>query len=161
MIEAPNVKQEAKRFTHKPLPTLLRKHPFLAGLKARHLRILAANAMPVNYSAGEMIFRQGEPANRFYLLLTGQVSLESRRDKRQPVTIQTIGPGDVLGWSWLFEPYYWQFDARAVAPTEAIFLYGSRLREQCEVDHDLGYELMKRMAAVIVNRLQATRKRLT
>ena len=68
--------------------------------------------------------------------------------------------GEVCGWSWLFPPYHWHFDARAVEPTEAIFFYGTRLREQCENDHDLGYELMKRMASVIIRRLQTTRRHL-
>jgi CRP-like cAMP-binding protein len=74
--------------------------------------------------------------------------------------IQTIGPGDVLGWSWLFPPYYWNFDARALEPTTAIFFYGTRLRDECEQDKALGYELMKRMTAVAIQRLQATRRQL-
>ena len=66
----------------------------------------------------------------------------------------------MLGWTWLFPPYYWHFDARAVEPTLAIFFYGTRLREKSEVDAELGYELMKRMVAVIIRRLQATRRQL-
>ena len=73
---------------------------------------------------------------------------------------ETIGDDDVLGWSWLFPPYYWHFDARATKPTRAIFFYGTWLRESCERDHDFGYEMLKRMSAVIINRLQATRKKL-
>jgi CRP/FNR family cyclic AMP-dependent transcriptional regulator len=74
--------------------------------------------------------------------------------------IQIIGAGDVLGWSWLFPPFCWHFDARAVKPTEAIFIYGTRVRELCDEDHDLGYELMKRTAEVVIRRLQATRRHL-
>ena len=66
----------------------------------------------------------------------------------------------MLGWSWLFPPYYWHFDARAVELTEAVFLHGAPLREECEADHDLGYELVKRMAEVMLKRLQATRRQL-
>ena len=84
--------------------------------------------------------------------------MESNRREEAPVAVQVIGPGDVLGWSWLFPPYYWHFDARALVPTTAIFFYGTRLREQCEADHDLGYELMKRVTAVVIRRLQATRE---
>jgi CRP-like cAMP-binding protein len=144
----------------RPVDTVLAEHPFLKGLKPEHLRLLADNAMRMHYQPGELIFREGDPANRFYLIEQGQVSLESSRRDEPAVVMQTIGPGDVLGWSWLFPPYYWQFDARATEPTTAIFFYGTRLREQCEQDHDLGYELMKRMAQVIIHRLQATRKRL-
>ncbi len=74
--------------------------------------------------------------------------------------IQIIGPGDVLGWSWLFPPFFWHFDAWVVQPTTAIFFYGTRLREACEQDHELGYELMKRMTQVVMRRLQATRQQL-
>ena len=66
----------------------------------------------------------------------------------------------MLGWSWLFPPYYWHFDARAVKPTTAIFIYGTRVRELCENDHDLGYELMRRTAEVVIGRLQSARRRL-
>ena len=65
----------------------------------------------------------------------------------------------MLGWSWLFPPYYWHFDARALQPTKAIFFYGTWLRENCERDHDFGYELIKRVSAVVIARLQTVRKR--
>jgi CRP/FNR family transcriptional regulator, cyclic AMP receptor protein len=134
----------------------LADHPFLNGLDARHLNTLAECAMQTSFKAGETIFRQGDPANRFYLLKNGRVSLETSNG----AVVQTIGAGDVLGWSWLFPPYFWSFDARAVEPTEAIFIYGSRLRELCEADHDLGYEIMKRTATVVIQRLMSTRQQL-
>lgn len=139
---------------------VLGAHPFLRGLEPRHLRLLAENAMRVRYQPGELIFREGDPANRFYLIETGSVSLESQSKDEPAIRLQTIGPGDVLGWSWLFPPYYWHFGARAIEPTTAVFLYGTRLRERCEQDHDLGYELMKRMAQVVIQRLQVTREQL-
>jgi len=142
------------------LDSAIGAHPFLAGLKADHLRALKDNALMMRYQPGEVIFREGDPANRFYLVQHGKVALEASRREGEPVLIQHIGPGDVLGWSWLFPPYYWHFDARAVEPTEAIFFYGTRLREQSENDHDLGYELLKRMTSVVIQRLQATRKHL-
>src|SRR6266571_212326 len=74
--------------------------------------------------------------------------------------IETIGPGDLLGWSWMFPPYIWQFSARAVESTTAIFFYGTILREYCEKDHSLGYELFKRMSVVMMKRLQAARKQM-
>ncbi|MBI3418108.1 MAG: Crp/Fnr family transcriptional regulator [Verrucomicrobia bacterium] len=135
-------------------------HPFLRGLAPAHANTLADNAMFVSWKSGEMIFREGDPANRFYLIQNGRVALESVRRDQPPRLIQHIGAGDVLGWSWLFPPYYWHFDAQATEPTTAIFFYGTRLREQCEQDHELGYELMKRMAAVVIQRLQMTRRQL-
>jgi CRP-like cAMP-binding protein len=144
----------------RPFAETLANHPFLKGMSDHQIRLLADCAMPVTFEADQYIFREGDPANRFYLILEGKVALESYSKSKGHVVIQTIGSGDVLGWSWLFPPYYWQFDARAVEPVKAIFFYGTPLREEAENDHDLGYELMKRMAAVVVKRLQATRRQL-
>lgn len=138
----------------------LQTHPFLEGLSARHLQTLLASAMPSRFEVGQMIFREGDLANRFYLILQGAVALETFTRARGKLLIQTLGAGEVLGWSWLFAPFKWHFDARAIEPTEAVFFYGTRLREQCEEDHDLGYELIKRAAQVMMQRLQATRRRL-
>ena len=140
----------------KSLATLIAEHPFLAGMRPAHLDVLADCAMQTEFAQGQLIFREGDLANRFYLIQQGRVALESRGDERT-VLVQTLGAGDVLGWSWLFPPYYWHFDARTVAPTKAIFFYGTRLRTQCEEDHEFGYELIKRMAEVMIRRLQATR----
>ncbi len=129
-------------------------HPLLRGMKPEHLKVLADCAMPAEFKEGERIFREGDPANRFYLLEEGNVSLESHGKDEAPVSIQMIGAGDVLGWSWLFPPYYWHFDARALEPVKAIFFYGTWLREYSNQDHDLGYELMKRMAEVVIRRLR-------
>ena len=140
--------------------SIIAGHPFLRGLRPAHLHLLADSAMRMRYDAGQLIFREGDPANRFYLIEQGRVSLESHRRDETPAQIQVVGPGDVLGWSWLFPPYYWHFDARAVEPTSAIFFYGTRLREQCEQDHEFGFEMLKRMTQVVIQRLQATRKQL-
>jgi len=115
--------------------------------------------MESHFEAGDLIFSEGDPANRIYLLKNGKVVLECDSES-EPTVIQTLGPGDVLGWSWLFPPFYWHFDARAEQPTDAIFFYGTRLRELCEADHDLGYELMKRTAKVAIKRLMAARQHL-
>jgi CRP-like cAMP-binding protein len=139
--------------------TSLGAQPFFKGLPLEVLEMLASEAMPVEFKSGELIFKEGAVANRLYLILSGKVVLESLTDsEHEPVTIDTIGPGGLLGWSWLFPPYYWVFDARAAAPVKAIFFYGTRLREQCEINHELGYELMKRFSSVMVDRLQATRR---
>jgi len=140
------------------LATLIAEHPFLAGMKPAHLDVLCECAMETQFPKDQLIFREGDLANRFYLIEEGRVALESRVQGERAVLIQTVGKGDVLGWSWLFPPYYWHFDARTLSPTKAIFFYGTRLRAQCEDDHDFGYELLKRMAAVVIQRLQAARE---
>lgn len=135
------------------------EHSFLKSLCPAHLKILAENALPAHFEANETIFREGEIANRFYLIDSGKVALESKAPTGT-ILIEELRGGDVLGWSWLFPPYFWRLDARAIEPTSAIFFYGTRLRQQCEEDHDLGWELMKRLSEVVIRRLQATRRQL-
>jgi CRP/FNR family transcriptional regulator, cyclic AMP receptor protein len=135
-------------------------HPFLEGMAREHLRLLSEFAVPANFAEQELIFRQGEPANRFYLIQAGGVFLTSRVPGCGQITIQTIGAGEALGWSWLFEPYRWHFDAWADEPTRALNFDAILLRKQCKEDPKLGYELMTRVSGVVVQRLQATRLRL-
>src|SRR5689334_18423565 len=103
----------------------IKSHPFLEGMSPHQIRLLGDCAMRAHFGAGELIFREGDPANRFYLILSGKVALESYIEGKGHTLIQTIGAGDVLGWSWLFPPYFWHFDARAVEPTDAIFIYAT------------------------------------
>ena len=142
------------------LDEIISIHPFLMGLSPHQARILKDCAMFMKFKAGELVFREGDPANRFYLILTGKVALEAHAQARGVTPIQFVEDGEVLGWSWLFPPYYWHFDARAIEETETIFFYGTPLREECESDHDFGYEMVKRVAAVMMTRLQATRRQL-
>lgn len=142
------------------LETILAEHPFFAGLDARSLQIIAGCASNVVFEEGQMIFREGEQADRFYLIREGRVALEVHAAGIGTLTIQTLDAGDILGWSWLVPPYRWHFDARAVEQTRAIALDGECLRRKCEEDHDLGYELLKRFAEIITQRLQATRLQL-
>jgi len=134
-------------------------HPFLLGMNDHHVRLLADCALASHFDAGRVIFREGEMANRFYLIERGKVGLESST-LGEPIQIEEIQDGDLLGWSWLFPPYAWHFTARALEETTAIFFYGTILREYCEKDHSLGFELFKRMSVVMLRRLQAARQRL-
>lgn len=116
--------------------------------------------MRTRFEVDQTVFREGEQANRFYLIEQGRVVLESKAESDKPIVIDTIGNGDLLGWSWLFPPYVWHFTARARQPTGAIFFYGTVLREYCERDPELGFELLKRMSAVMTRRLQLARQKL-
>ena len=131
-------------------------HPFLAGMTPAHLRLLAENAAESHFAAGDLIFREGESANHFYLVQRGEIALQTH-SAGQPTTVQVIDSGNALGWSWLIPPHHWHFDARAQKDTDAISIYVPGLRERSEIDPALGYELMKRVAQVVVHRLQATR----
>ena len=139
------------------LKTALAEHSFFKGLDQRHLNVIVGCAGNVRFDPGDYILRQGEEADQFYLIRQGKVVLEAvPAPGQKPITIQTLGEGDVLGWSWLFPPYCWHFDARAIAPTEGIVLHGKYIRTKCEEDYALGYELMKRFAYLFGQRLQAT-----
>ena len=139
------------------LEPVLAAHPFFQGLPPENMQLLAGCARNVRFGAGEMIFREGEEANQFYLLRDGRVALEVFVPERGSVVIQTLGAGEVLGWSWLIPPYKWRFDARAVQLTRAVALDGQCLRGKCEEDPRLGYELLKRVTRVFAERLLATR----
>jgi CRP/FNR family cyclic AMP-dependent transcriptional regulator len=143
-----------------PLATRVSLHPFLAGMSRARLALLTDCAIAAHFKPGQVILREGELANRFYLVEGGKVVLESGEGFGEPVVVERIGAGDLLGWSWMFPPYVWHFTARAVEPTEAIFFYGTILREYCERDYSLGYELFKRITPVMLRRLRAARTKM-
>lgn len=137
---------------------LIREQQFFADLNEAQLRVVQELAMEVHYGPDEWIFREGDPANRCFIILKGYVSVEVE-SARGSVPVRTLGPGDDLGWAWLFPPYYMHFSARAIGAVRAIFFYGTRLRQACEQDHELGYQLTKRVAEILVQNLSATQRR--
>ncbi len=142
------------------LADILRQHPFLGGLSDHHMEILIGCASNVRFQDGEYLIHEGQLANTFYLVRTGRVALEIDVSPKGLLRIQTIGPGDVLGWSWLISPFRWHFSACAVADVRAVALDGECLRKKCENDHDFGFELLKRLSQVMERRLEATRLQL-
>ena len=134
-------------------------HPFFAGLRIKDLCILTESASRAAFAPDEFLFREGEPANRCYLIQKGLIALEARDPPENPVLIQTLTPGDVLGWSWLFPPFEWHFSARAVESVKTIVLDAGHLVAAADNDHDFGYELMKRVSRLVIERLQGTRNR--
>jgi CRP/FNR family transcriptional regulator, cyclic AMP receptor protein len=133
--------------------------PFLKGMNDRHIRVLADCACWIHVEKGTIIFHQGETANRFYLIDEGTIELEValKSDERR-IVAGSIGRGGVLGWSSLFPPYQWQFTARALTQTYGLFFDATVLREHCETDPSLGFELFKRMGKQMVTRLQSERR---
>jgi CRP/FNR family transcriptional regulator, cyclic AMP receptor protein len=142
------------------LEPILRTHPFLEGLDSRFMELITGCASNVRFNAGEFLFHEDEEANQFYIIRQGRVAVESQAAGMEPIIIHTVEAGDILGWSWLVPPYYWHFDAKAVELTRAIALDGKCLRQKCENDHELGYELLKRFTNIITQRLEATRMQL-
>jgi len=139
------------------LEACLSEHMLFRDLGEETLRVLMECASSVQFEQHELIFRHAQPAERFYMLREGKVSLEIPSPRAGPLTIQTLGKGELLGCSWLFPPYRWHFDARALVPTLAVALDGRRLRSECDADPALGYQLMKRFSQVMHQRMQAAR----
>ena len=145
---------------HQSIRTLIEQQPFFMGFSEHHLALFADSAREMRFEAGQAILEEGSPANRFYLILEGKVVLGAELEDRGIVPVQTLGPGDNLGWSWLFPPYHIHLSARALSSTRTIFFYGTRLREEAEQDHEFGYQLMKRISDAVIQRLRATQQRL-
>jgi CRP-like cAMP-binding protein len=127
------------------------------GLDPSYLELIAGCAANEHVAEGTLLLREGEPADRFFLLRRGAVALEVHVPGRGALTIETLHAGDALGLSWLFAPYRWQLDARTVEPCDLIGFDAACLRGKIETDHELGYQLMRRFTASLVDRLQATR----
>lgn len=142
------------------LERIIAEHPFFAGMEPPYTRLLVGCASNTRFESGVYIFKEGQEANEFFLIRRGRVALEIFAPQRRPAVVETLGEGEILGWSWLLPPYHWRFDARAVEQTLAIALDGRCLRTKCEENHDLGYELLKRFAKIIERRLEATRLQL-
>ena len=139
------------------LERIIKEHPFFAGMQTAFCDLVCGCAKNARFTAGQYLFHEGEPADWFYLIRQGRVALQLSAPGRGAVTFQTVAEGELAGVSWLIPPYRWTYDVRAVEDTRAIAINAACLREKCEADHDLGYEMMKRFMPVLVQRLQATR----
>ena len=142
------------------IETLLRDAPIFEGLSPGALELLSGCASNTRFHDGEVLFREGDDAEVFYVIRHGRVALETFVPARGAVTIETIDPGEAVGWSWLFPPYRWHFDARALGLVRATVFDAACLRGKCESDPAFGYDLMSRFAQVLIERLQWTRLRL-
>jgi CRP/FNR family cyclic AMP-dependent transcriptional regulator len=158
--EADKLRGEPHSVRYPEVEKRLAAHPFLEGISPHHLELLVLCAMPTDFDAGQIVLREGEPASGFYLLETGTVVLEGKAEDGTTAVIDTVRAGEPLGWSWLFPPYLWSFDARATEPCTAICLSGLLLRQHRDDDLTLSHELHRRASEVMVRRLQAARSKL-
>ena len=142
------------------IATRLAKHPFLAGMPDVHVQALAGLARLQRWPADTRLFSEHRSAVRFFLLEEGLVYIEMPIPGQEDMVLETVRGGEVLGWSWLFPPYVWHFSALTVAPTEAIVLAAAGVRERCEASPEFGYDLIRRVAGVAIQRLHAVRLRL-
>jgi CRP-like cAMP-binding protein len=146
--------------TVRDIGQLLAEHPFFAGLDDGVLDLLVGCAEITHFHAGDVMFRSGTPADRFFVVRTGRVALEMVAPGREPLVVETADAGEVVGWSWLVPPYQWFCDGIAVEETSVVALDGACLRGKCATDPSLGFQLLSRVTHVMYERLQATRVRL-
>lgn len=135
-------------------------HDFFHGVSEAHLKAIGPCVQSLAIPAGAFLGREGEVANALYLIQSGHVALEVNTPDRGAIAIQTVGPGQIVGWSWFVPPYRWQFDAQATEPVRVIVLDARCVIGKCEQDHELGYHFFKRLAEIIAGRLAATRLQL-
>jgi CRP/FNR family transcriptional regulator, cyclic AMP receptor protein len=135
----------------------LGEHPFVSGLSAAQIEFLSGCVKNQRFQAGEFLFREDAPAAQLFLVRSGRVALEVSVPQRGAVQVETLGPGDVLGWSVLFTPYRWHVDGRAVEPTLAFAVDGECLRRKVAEDVGFGYELMRRLLYEVHRRLERAR----
>jgi CRP-like cAMP-binding protein len=139
------------------LERIVSEHRFFSGVDKAFIDLVTGCAKNVHFDANQYIHREGDPADELYLIRHGRVALQVSAPGRREITFQTLGEGEVLGASWLIPPYRWRHDAKALELVRAIAIDARCLRNKCEADHDLGYEMMKRFVPVLVTRLHATR----
>jgi CRP-like cAMP-binding protein len=139
------------------IATLIKDIPVFKGLKPDHLETITGCASNVKFAEGQVLFLEGDEANAFYVVRHGLVAIEMYAAARGRLVVQTVSENEVVGWSWLFPPYRWHFDVRAVEPTRALAFDARCLRGKCDENPELGYELMKRFAQIMMDRIQATR----
>jgi CRP/FNR family cyclic AMP-dependent transcriptional regulator len=139
---------------------IVASHPLLAGLPGDAVAQVAGCARNVAYAPGELLLAEGDVADTLFLVRRGRIAIEIHAPDRGAIVVETVGPGGTVGWSWLFPPYRWQFDARAIDPVGVVAVDGACLRAKADADDAFGHQLVTRVAAVLLERLQATRIRL-
>jgi len=132
------------------------EHPFVKGFEPEHVTLLQGEARRTRIPAGTVIAREGDPSERFYLVLAGEVGIEALIPGKGEIRFQTVGAGEALGWSWLFPPFLWHFSARASTDVEVLEWDTARLRALAERHPRFGYELARRITHLLLTRLQAT-----
>lgn len=139
---------------------LIRNHPVFKTLNPEHIKLVVGCASNVVFSEGDLIFKEGDDANTFYLVRHGNIIIETYSFKGEAIGIHSASEGDVLGWSWMVPPFRWHFNARAVEQSRLIAMNGQCLRDKFDSDHNLGYAMMNIFMEIMTDRLEATRLQL-
>lgn len=141
----------------KNIVDLISEHIFFQGLDPKYLELIGGCGKNVQLKKGEYLFKEGTPADAFYLIRSGELAIQLGAPGKGAHIIETLGDKEVVGWSWIFPPYKWTYDSRCLSNVRLISLDGVCLRKKCESDHDLGFELMKRFSNTFVDRLKSMR----
>lgn len=137
-------------------PPRAEDHPFLYGLGEAFLRQLQPCTVLREYHTGASIAREGDPAHEFGLIVRGKVALEVVAHDRPKLTVLTLGPGEVFGWSWLVPPHRWRVDVRALKPTQVLAISGDGLLKAFDAHPSDAYQFLRRLVPVLGQRLDAT-----
>jgi CRP-like cAMP-binding protein len=129
----------------------------LRAVEEADLHFLETVSVEVNLTRGQVLFEEGGRADTFYIVAEGTVGLELTSPGKEPVVIQTLGKGDLVGVSWLFEPHRWEWRARALADTTLAACDAAAVRRRCTEDRDLAYRVLGVVARVLAERLHRTR----
>ena len=143
-----------------PLEYTVARHEFFQDFKPQHLKIFQDCVSDAHYGRGQFLLRQGQGAERFFIIRKGEVRLELLAPEGGPIPIQTVGPGEIVGWSWIIPPYLSTFDARAVDRLHVIVFDAFALRRKCEQDFELGYRVLQKFTAALTARFDAVRTKL-
>jgi CRP-like cAMP-binding protein len=144
----------------KDIEALLGEHGFFKTMSPAFRSLIAGCGKNVHFKSGELLAKTADSANQFFAIRDGRAAIELHSPERGPLILQTVEAGDIVGWSWLFPPYRWKFDVRAVEDVRAISFDGECLRGKCERDPAMGYDFMKRFAQVFMERLESARLQL-
>lgn len=138
----------------------LRSHTIFSDLDPAHIETLAEHAQEKAFAAGDLLFRQADSAEHFYILMDGSIQVDVPSIMGPALVVQTLGTDQVLGWSWLIPPYKWTFEAKALSDSKVLVFDGKALLQQCENDNTFGYALMKRFTGLMSERLHAARMKM-
>ena len=143
-----------------PIEELLHQHPFFGQFDAATIALLAGCATNVHFHPNEALFHESGQADAFYVLRTGRVSIQVHDPASGNLVVDTVEAGEVVGWSWIVEPYRWSFDAVAILETSAVRFDAACLREKCAADPAVGYQFLRQVTQVMAHRLTSARTRL-
>ena len=141
----------------KTVAEFVREHALFAGMDGGQVDFISGCGQLTRFTTGDYLVRENDPADYCYLIVEGRAVIETHRHNQPPSPLLTLSSNEIIGWSWLIPPYRYQFDARAVTDLRTVRLDGRCIREKCEDDPALGYQLLKRVAAAMASRIHCAR----